>query len=66
MAKNKMAVEKWKLVQKENGLLGQNVRFKGAKKFLKKKKKKQKKERKKKVAQGLFFILAVIFGATFD
>ena len=33
MAKNKMAVEKWKLVQKENGLLGQNVRFKGAKKF---------------------------------
>ena len=42
MAKNKMAVEKWKLVQKENGLLGQNVRFKGAKKFLKRKGKKKK------------------------
>ena len=50
MAKNKMAVEKWKLVQKENGLLGQNVRFKGAKKFFfffLKKKNRKKKERKR-------------------
>ena len=41
--------------------------LRGPKSFFKKKKKKiQKKERKRKVAQGLFFTLAVTFGATFD